>query len=58
MLAMMSIDKIRIPNIYTQTPPRKEKIDDHMAYYLVYLRYSVKSIQSLLVGVLIVKIGR
>lgn len=34
MLAMMSIDKIRIPNIYTQTPPRKEKIDDHMAYYL------------------------
>ena len=82
MLVMMNVDEIRIPTIYTHTPPRKEKIDNSMLYYMehgalksnivvtqkgllidvycsvVYHRYSVKSIQSLLVGVLMERIGK
>ena len=34
MLVMMDIDKIRIPNIYTHTPPRKGRLNNHMVYYL------------------------
>lgn len=34
MLVMMNVDEIRIPTIYTHTPPRKEKIDNSMLYYM------------------------
>lgn len=34
MLVMMNVDEIRIPTIYTHTPPRKEKIDNSMGYYM------------------------
>lgn len=34
MLVMMDIDKIKMPTIYTHTPPRKEKINNHMLYYM------------------------
>lgn len=34
MLVTMSIDKISMPTIYTHTPPRKEKINNHIMYYL------------------------
>lgn len=34
MLVMMDIDKIKTPKIYTHTPPRKDKINNHMMYYL------------------------
>ena len=32
MFVMMNVDKIRVPNVYTQ--PKKEKINKHMLYYL------------------------
>lgn len=32
MFVMMNVDKIRVPNVYTQ--PRKEKINNHMLYYM------------------------
>lgn len=34
MLVMMNVDRIGIPDIYTHTPPRKAKIDNHLTYYL------------------------
>lgn len=34
MLVMMNVDKIRMPTIYTHTPPKKEKINKHMLYYM------------------------
>lgn len=34
MLVMMNVDEIRIPTIYTHKPPRKEKIDNSMLYYM------------------------
>lgn len=34
MLVTMNIDNISMPTIYTHTPPRKEKINNHMMYYL------------------------
>ncbi len=34
MLVMMNVNEIRIPNTYTHTPPRKDKIDDRMVYYM------------------------
>jgi len=34
MLVMMDVDKITMPTIYTHQPPRKEKINNHMMYYL------------------------
>lgn len=34
MLVMMDIDKIKMPTIYTHTPPWKEKINNHMQYYM------------------------
>lgn len=34
MLVMMDINEIRIPTVYTHTPPRKEKIDNSMLYYM------------------------
>lgn len=34
MLVIMDVDKIRVPDIYTHTPPRREKLDNHMVYYL------------------------
>ena len=34
MYAMMKLDQIQIPDFYKKTPPRKEKLDDRMTYYL------------------------
>lgn len=34
MLVTMDIDKITMPTIYAQTPPKKEKINNHMLHYL------------------------
>lgn len=34
MLVMMNVNEIRIPTIYTHTPPRKEKVDSSMGYYM------------------------
>lgn len=34
MLVTMDIDKITMPTIYTHTPPKKEKINSHMLYYV------------------------
>jgi len=34
MLVTMNIDKITMPTIYTNTPPRKNKINNHIMYYL------------------------
>lgn len=34
MMVTMSIDKIRIPTMYTQTIPKKNKINKHMRYYV------------------------
>ena len=34
MLVMMDIDKITMPSMYTHTPPKKAKINNHMMYYL------------------------
>lgn len=34
MLVTMNVDEIRMPTIYTHTPPRKEKINNHMLYYV------------------------
>ena len=34
MLVMMDIDKIKMPTIYTHMPPRKEKVNNHMLYYM------------------------
>lgn len=34
MLVTMDINKIIVPTAYTHTPPRKEKINNHMMYYL------------------------
>lgn len=34
MLVMMDVEEIRIPDTYTHTPPRKDKIDDRMVYYM------------------------
>lgn len=33
-MVTMSIDKISMPTINTHTPPRNEKINNHMMYYL------------------------
>lgn len=43
MVVTMEIDKIKMPSIYTQTPPKKEKINDHMLYYLEHgtLKHSI-----------------
>lgn len=34
MLVNMSVDNISMPTIYTHTPPKKEKINKHMLYYI------------------------
>lgn len=41
-MVTMSIDEIRIPTMYTHTPPKKEKINKHMRYYVEYGQFKNK----------------
>lgn len=34
MFMTMSVDNIRVPDIYTHTPPQKQKLDKHMLYFM------------------------
>lgn len=34
MFMTMNVDSIRVPNMYTRTPPQKRKLDEHMLYYM------------------------
>ncbi len=34
MMVTMNINNITMPNIYTRTPPKKDKINDHMMHFI------------------------
>lgn len=34
MFMTMRLDNIRVPDIYTHTPPQKQKLDKHMLYFM------------------------